>query len=295
MLTIIVWGLRILKTAVISAAAFLVASTCGAETNRADKSDYTLFNPTPRELMREMFTDRPDLTESPYTVDAGHFQIEMDVLNYSYDRHNYDHSAVEATSLAPMNLKVGLCNRTDLQVMIEPWTSVRTRDRAANSTEKNRGFGDITPRLKFNVWGNDEGPTALGLMPFVKIPSNQDGLGNNSVEGGLIIPFAAALPAGWGFGTMLEVDVMKDGDNNGYHPEFTSSITFSHDIAGRLGGYVEFFNVASAENDARWLASVDFGFTYGLTDDIQLDAGVNIGVTRATDDVNPFLGISVRF
>jgi hypothetical protein len=36
--------------------------------------------------MREMSTDRPDLTESAYTVDAGHFQVEMDVVRYTYDR-----------------------------------------------------------------------------------------------------------------------------------------------------------------------------------------------------------------
>src|SRR4051794_40660281 len=52
-----------------------------------DKSSYSLWNPPPRQLMREFNTDRPDLTESPFTVDAGHFQIEMDILNYSYDRY----------------------------------------------------------------------------------------------------------------------------------------------------------------------------------------------------------------
>jgi hypothetical protein len=31
--------------------------------------------------MREINTDPSDKTERPYTVDAGHFQIEMDVLN----------------------------------------------------------------------------------------------------------------------------------------------------------------------------------------------------------------------
>ena len=41
--------------------------------------------------------------------------------------------------------------------------------------------------------------------------------------------------------------------------------------------------------------AADVGFTYGLTDDIQLDAGVNAGVTRSADDWNPFLGISWRF
>ena len=47
-----------------------------------DKAKYHLLNPTPREQMREMSTDRPDKTESPYTVDAGHFQIESDLFAY---------------------------------------------------------------------------------------------------------------------------------------------------------------------------------------------------------------------
>ena len=50
----------------------------------ADKSAYTLWHPTPRALLRELTTDRPDKTESPYTVDAGHVQIEADLVNYSY-------------------------------------------------------------------------------------------------------------------------------------------------------------------------------------------------------------------
>lgn len=48
-----------------------------------DKRQFTLFNPTPDKLMREMSTDRPDTTESPYTVDAGHFQFELDLAEYA--------------------------------------------------------------------------------------------------------------------------------------------------------------------------------------------------------------------
>src|SRR6266446_7555748 len=90
------------------------ADAVGAETNGSngpDKSKYNLFNPTPRELVREMATDRPDKTEAPFTVDAGHFQIEADVLNYTYDRYNSDQTAtrVETARIAPVNLKAGIC------------------------------------------------------------------------------------------------------------------------------------------------------------------------------------------
>jgi hypothetical protein len=42
------------------------------------KNCYTPFNPTPESLLRELATDRSDKTERPITVDAGHFQFEMD-------------------------------------------------------------------------------------------------------------------------------------------------------------------------------------------------------------------------
>lgn len=277
----------------LSAIALGITQTTTAEPGSADKSQYTLFNPTPRELMREMSTDRPDLTESPYTVDAGHFQIEMDVLNYAWD----DEGGVrtESFGFATMNLKAGLCNRTDLQIVLEPYNYVRIRDRAAGTRDRLNGFGDITTRMKVNLWGNDGGPTALALMPFVKLPTNQDDLGNDAVEGGLIIPFAAELPARWGMGAMTEVDFIEDADGSGHHAEFINTLTFGHDIVGNLAGYIEFFSLVSTDDKSPWIGSVNFGCTYGLTEDIQLDAGINIGVTSSADDLNPFCGISWRF
>jgi len=262
-----------------------------------DKGSYHLFNPTPRHLMRDMSTDRPDKTESAYTVDAGHFQVEMDLLNYSYDRDNGlpGDTRIESVLIAPMNLKVGLCNRADLQLMLEPYTSVRTHIRAARQVENQRGFGDVVVRVKANMWGNDGGPTALALMPYVKLPTNQDHLGNNSVEGGLIAPFAMDLPGGWGMGLMTQFDGIRDEGGRGHHLEFINSITFGHQIIGELAGYVEFFSAVSTERGSDWVGSFDFGFTYGLTPDIQLDAGLNVGVTRSAEDINPFLGLSWRF
>ena len=42
-----------------------------------DKSQYTLFNPAPANCLREFDPDRPDVTDSPFTVDAGHIQFEI--------------------------------------------------------------------------------------------------------------------------------------------------------------------------------------------------------------------------
>jgi hypothetical protein len=184
----------------------------------------------------------------------------------------------------------------DLQIVLETWNYVETKGSGPGPNTKSyqRGFGDITTRLKYNFWGNDGGKTAFAVMPFVKLPTNQDELGNNSVEGGVIFPLAVELPAGFGMGLMTEFDFNRDS-GDGYHTEFVNTITFSHDIVGKLGGYVEFFSAVSTEQGADWVGTVDLGLTYGLTEDIQLDAGVNVGVTDSADDVNPFLGLTWRF
>jgi hypothetical protein len=287
-------ALRVLIAAVLIAGS--ASSDAGAEI-QADKSRFNLFNPTPRDSMRELSTDRPDKTESPYTVDAGHFQIESDLVNFSYDAFNGEPGDVrtEAWSFANTNLKVGLLNNVDLQLVVSTFNHVRAEDRGARVVDESSGFGDLTTRLKINVWGNDGGKTAFGVMPFLKFPTSQDDLGNGSVEGGLILPLAISLPAEWQMGLMTEFDFSRDSAGSGYHAEFINTATVSHDIVGNLAGYIEFFSSVSTEAESEWIGTVDLGLTYAVTTDIQLDAGVNIGVTRAADDINPFVGVSWRF
>jgi hypothetical protein len=256
-----------------------------------------LFHATPDALLREMATDRPDKTESAYTVDAGHWQFEMDLLSYAYDRSGQsgEHLTVKALAIAPINLKVGVLNNVDLQIVAETYNIQRTKDRDTGSSTRVSGFGDLLLRCKTNLWGNDGGPSALAVMPFLKIPTNQRDLGNGAVEGGIIFPFAMELPADWGLGAQAEVDYLQDSNGSDYHQEFINTITVSHDIVGKLAGYVELFSNASTERGAKWIATFDFGFTYALTRDIQLDAGMNVGLTDAADDLNPFLGLSMRY
>ena len=269
------------------------------------KSHYHLFNPTPRELMREMSTDRPDRTESAYTVDAGHFQVEMSFFDFAYDHDTSDGADVvsEAWAVPPINFKVGLLNNVDLQIIFDNYLYERIEDRDPDrdpsthdgTKEIRSGFGDMQVRTKINLWGNDGGVTALAVMPYIKFPTNTNGLGNDSVEGGIIVPLAVALPWDWSMGAQTEYDLVRNEEEDGYHAEFVNSITFSHDIIGNLAGYVEFFSMVSSRSKDAWVGTVDVGLTYAVTENIQFDCGCNFGVTPGADDFNPFAGISVRF
>lgn len=267
-----------------------------AQGTNPEKEDYTLFNPTPRELMRELSTDRPDKTESPYTVDAGHFQVEADILTHTYDRNkkNGEDTRTRGWSTGIMNLKAGLTSSTDLQVVVDSYVRETVTDRVAGTRERTDGFGDVTVRLKYNLWGNDGGDSALGLLPFIKLPTNSNDLGNDDVEGGLAVPYALDLGDGYGLGLMTEVDILRDEDDQGYSPSFINTATIGVDLSEEAAAY---FELATERNtDIReWLVTFDTGVTYALSSDIQLDAGVNIGLTEAADDFNPFIGVTYRY
>ena len=106
----------------------LTAICCGATVvpapahaqSSVDKDQYSLFDPVPDSEMRSFSTDRPTKSNVPYTVDAGHYQYETDIFNFSYMRTG---SITMTTLLAPNpTLKVGLTNNIDFEVN---WASIR--------------------------------------------------------------------------------------------------------------------------------------------------------------------------
>ncbi len=258
-----------------------------------DKNSYNLLNPVPAALMRELAPDRPDKTESPYTVDAGHFQLEMDFANYTLDK--LEETRIRAWNVAPVNFKAGLLNNIDLQFVFDNYLSVRAEDRTTGAFAAQSGIGDFTTRLKVNLWGDDDGRTAFALLPYVKFPTSTDQLGNNGVEGGCILPLAVKLPADFDLGLETAASLMRNGANDGYHEEFIGSITLDHAIVGDLSGYVEFFSNITTEQQSSWVGTVDVGLELLVTKNTQLDCGANIGITPAADDWNFFAGITVRF
>ena len=261
-----------------------------------DKSAGAFLDPAPRDQMRELSTDRPDQAESPFTVDAGHWQIELDFFNYTLDREAGVRT--ETLNLAPVNLKLGLTNTTDLQVIFDSYTVEKTK--TSGTRARTHDWGDLTLRLKRNLWGNDRaepapGDTAFAAMPFVKLPLEQGDTGNHSVDAGLILPLAVELPAGFGLGLMTEFDWLADTAGNDLHLEWVNSVTVSHDLGEHLGAYLEFFSAIPEGSASDWVGQFDVGFTYAFSGDVQLDAGCNFGVTRHAPDAQPFAGLSFRY
>jgi hypothetical protein len=264
-----------------------------------DKSRYSLFDPTPDRLLRDLTTDRPDVTESPFTVDAGRIQVETNLFGYARSRPDPDGTVTDTHEFATTNIRIGLTRNTELDLVWQPHGLVRTRETNPVNVLRQSGIGGVDIRGKVNLWGNDtfeKTGTALALLPYVTLPTDRhNGISPEFVEGGLIVPYAMKLPAKFGLGLNAGVAWTKSEAGADYHPEYLASASLAYEWSEKLGTYYEVagrFNTDDPRGDVVVLGT---GLTYKLDRNVQLDAGVNVGVTSSADRINPFVGLTRRF
>jgi Putative MetA-pathway of phenol degradation len=263
----------------------------GKSKAKPDKNQYWLFNPIPADQMRTFSTDRPTKSNVPYTVDAGHFQYETDLVNFT---HQVSGSTRTDTLLVPNpTFKVGLTNNADLEVNL-PFAGVHSFGSGPPSTLW--GIGDTFVRSKINLWGNDGGVTAAAAIPYVKAPTAPFGIGNGAVEGGLIGPAAVSLPNSFTLLLVPEIDALKNIADNGRHGNYVFDVNLSREVIKNVTAYVELWSDYSADpTKGGTLMSFDAAVAWVVLPNVQIDLGANFGLTSATPVIQVYTGLSQRF
>ncbi|MFC5049460.1 transporter [Rubritalea spongiae] len=228
--------------------------------------------------LRDLAADRPDATESPITVDKGHWQIETSAVDYTKD---FD---FQSWTWAETNLKYGVTDSMDIQFVFAPYIEEN------NDGVIEDGASDLTIRVKYNLWGNDGGQSALALFPYVKAPIGGS-LSNDEWEGGFILPYAYEINEKWGFGCQLEWEYVYNEDKDGYDSNLLHTAVLGYALTDAWGMYVEYLGITGSE----YQAHASGGLTYGVTEFFQLDLGAVVGLNDAATDLNAFTGFTVKF
>lgn len=266
----------------------ILLAAIGFGSRAQNTKSYSLFKPVPKENLREMETDRPDVTESPQTIDAGHFQYETDL--FRLERQRYDDVKNDTYFINKANLKLGITNSTAIQLVVESFV-LNKKKSGDVPAETNRGLGDLTLRIKQNLLGNDDGNFAIALLPYVKFPTSHADE-ESAYEGGFILPMALKVGSDWKLGMQLEADRLQDNEGKGHHNELLQTFTVSHPIIKKLDGVGETYYTYDLK-EKHWSNYLNFALQYELAKDIKFDAGVNYGVQHEADK-SYFLGFSVR-
>lgn len=262
---------------------------------RHDKSVYTLFDPTPDDQMRPFSPDRPGKSHSPLTVDAGHFQFESDAWNYAFDHWSPTATTSRATVIGAPNLKLGLTNRVELDIVASLYNSDSMRS-GTSGVQRARGAGDLLLGGKVNLFGNDGGDRALGLIGFVKVPTAAPGLGNDMAEFFLNMPFVTALPRMLSLTIEPSFNLVRNLNKQGYEgdPQIILNVSrpvFTPAITAALGLALDF----PADHAVGTRHTLGPSLQWLAAPNLQLDVGLYIGVSKAAPDYNPYVGIAFRY
>lgn len=257
--------------------------------SQVTKPKYSLFNPAPKDKLRDFETDRPDVTESPSTVDAGHFQVESDLFKRTVSKTDQTTAIEHQFNVA--NLKLGLSRNTDLQLIVG--SLINQYDLIDNKEKTNikTGFGNLTVRVKHNIWGNDGGKTAFAIMPYVKIPTAKI-LENNYIETGVVFPFNVDINDRFSLGTQAQFDLLKS-ESNSYHAEILQSFVVGINLGEKLDSFVESYYTYNFE-EQKMESFFNSGMSYKILNNLKIDAGFNLGLTKNSDNVY-FIGFSFRY
>lgn len=232
-------------------------------------------------------TDRPTKANAVCTVPAGKWQLESSAADWL--RIEQGGSDTETLLLGASVVKLGISDRSDLQLAFTPYVRISTGGNRVS------GFGDVTLRYKHRVTGEDSAVQAA-LIPFVKLPTAKTGIGNGKTEGGVALPISFAL-AGPVTATLgPEADLLADIDSHGRHLALVNLINLSTPIAPRVTLIAELWsNLNFDPAGTTKQASADAAVAYLVNGRLQLDAGANLGLTRDTPDIEFYAGASIRF
>lgn len=224
---------------------------------------------------RELQSDRP----TPWTVEPGRLQLETSVFQYTNDEGE------RTFAVGPQTLvKVGVQKLIDVELLFDGYN---------NQENGPRGAGDLGLRVKANLFGIDSADTALAVIVMTTFASGRREFHDQNAGPAGVLAFQTKVPA--------ELELAVTAGYASRHPveqdrtsEIISHVSLARSLARNLHGFIELASLKDVHASGRWDATLDVGVYEKFGENLQVDAGIYLGLTEAAEDLNPFLGLTFR-
>lgn len=232
--------------------------------------------------------DRPGLASTPCTVEPGRVHVEL-----AFDWSFQDDGAERVDTLLAGDtlVRVGLDERTEVQVGWTPYGHVRTRTPAG--VDRTGGVGDISLGVRHRVV--ERGGFSAGLQPAVSLPVGGSAIGAGDWGAELQVPIGYEVGR-TEFALTPSIAAAVDADGDGRHLAYGLVAGVSSFMTDRLTAVLD---LALVRDDdplgplTEALAGV--ALAWQLNPDLQLDAGAVFGLNAASPDLEIYVGAAKRF
>lgn len=278
----------------IMAAAFLapcIAEPCRAQAPTLFQWNYGDGGPGGPNLDEPLITDRPDFTEASSTVGRGVVQLEG---GYTYF---YDSDAAGSTkrhSFPEALLRVGvLADWFELRFGQNYVEETTTQFGASRSVAT--GAEDLYLGFKLGLTGQEGILPEMALVGQATVPTGSDDFTSDETLPGLNWLYGWEVNDWVATGGSTQANRALDDTTGDPFLEMAQSWTINYTLTEPLGAYTEWFVIAPDGADTNPTENYfDGGFTYKVTNNLQLDVRGGVGLNEAADDYFVGSGFAVR-
>ncbi len=237
-----------------------------------------------------LVTDRPDFTEASSTVGRGVAQLETG-YTYVY-RDDEATGEISQNHTAPEMLwRIGLADPVELRI---GWTYEWGEANTGVGTVSSDGSNDLYLGAKLELLEQQRWIPEQAVILQTTAPTGGEDFTTDNSEWGVNYLYSWDLTNEWGLAGSTGFDTdREEGD------EFLlwhQSVSLGIPLSEPLAMYVEYFGLYShARGDETQEHYLDAGFTYLVSDNVQLDIRWGKGLSDDADDFFTGAGGSFRF
>lgn len=240
------------------------------------------------QALRDFCAERPGKATPPCIVDQGHLMLEVGLADAVFARGSGAHE--NTYSFAAAELRLGVSKRIEVAAEWTPAIVDHSRGEPSRT-----GVGDLVLDLKAAATDPDGQGLAIAAQGFITAPTATKGQGAGGWTGGVRLPVSAPLGPNTDFELAPEVDVLRDAAGHGTHLAWAGAVGLSHGFGSATLGVEVWGRIDDDPAKRAYQASADLTAAYAVGDNGQLDAGVNLGLNRATPDAEVYAGVARRF
>ncbi len=231
----------------------------------------------------ELITDRPDLTESAVVVPKGALQIET---GFIFDGDKSDGVQQTNFSLFSTLLRYGVNQNFEVRLA----TSLNLSNTEADDEVISIfGVSYIDVGMKLKMTDGDGLKPQIAFLTSVIIPkSGKEDFSPQYLTPSMALAFAQDLSKTFSLG--YNIGAVWNGLTA--KPAAKYSVALAIALAEKLGGFIEIYGYFP--QDEQGINIFDFGLTYLVRPNLQLDASAGFGLSEVSPDYFINAGISWR-
>lgn len=234
--------------------------------------------------------DRPGLGTPPCATPGGRVVVEVGLAGWTLNRDGGDRS--DTVVLGDTLVRLGLGGGTEVQL---GWTAFGTvRERGAGGVSRRSGVGDVSFGVLKTVVEGDA--LSLSALARATAPVGSDAIGAGDWSFDFVAPASIALGGPLSLDLTPGISAAADGDGSGRHLAYGTVVGIGADIGDSAIAAVELGVTRDDDPDgAATPAQLGLSAAWRPAPNLQLDAGANLGLNGAADDLELYVGISRQF